>query len=131
MKKYLIVSLFALLCLFGCKKKEPKTGEMRYRDKQIQQYGTEPICKLWEEWNCVPVAYEKDIEKLQAQIDCLESGGHNWQFLKSHKEYYWSSCEVFYVFKCSKCGKRKSVLLDELSDNEKAALEVLGIDVNE
>lgn len=122
-------------------------GVLRLRSGQIQAYtkdyawiglDSEGITMVTGDWTCVNkiieknTSFPKSINTLQAQLDCLESGGHKWEFVKKGKTETNGRCtyihsEDMYFFKCSKCGRRKVKELNELTDDEISALRWLNI----
>ena len=74
------------------------------------------------------MAFKKAVSDNAAQIRCLGSGGHEWEYTReSCKCFAFAVLKATYVFKCSKCGNEKSFTLDELTKKEVSALKTLGV----
>jgi hypothetical protein len=105
------------------------------------------IPSLFCDWRCIDCKLKSlsECDKIrvdfQRQLDCLEVGGHKWEFVRKEvAHHFWIGglgdgpdsipdgyFDDIYLFKCSKCGKEIKKVEDELTVGEKSALIELGI----
>lgn len=138
----MILTAFCIVNFVSSIEKKPLPKEDSLRLLRSKFYGYQiQVCDSEGHWECANkrVLNALDLDKLQEQVAqigldvaCLETGGHNWSFKeKESKIYYLNSkpyqCGGTYVFKCSKCGRKRWKESDELTPEERDAFQKLNM----
>jgi len=107
----------------------PKVGDVRWKDGHLQYWDNKADeyyvpddcqsidCWIKGMWNYFYPWVDQDLN-LEAQIDCLASGGHKLRF---------TLFDAAYIFDCSKCNHKVIKGDEDLTCSERKALEELGV----
>jgi len=105
------------------KHKMPMHGMLRYDGEEQFQYYIEN--SLGGGWCCVESELRKNLGI--KELECLQSGGHDWKYVGKNAFVNIAYFEDIHCFICRYCEKKKHKNYVDLTPEEKTAIEVLGI----
>ena len=123
MKKLLVILMLG--SLVGCENK-PEEGDVRWHEGQLQAWDPMGVgAVVWGRIDDNLYSHPR-LDKLEKQIDCLESGGHRF-VLSDVGHHVFGSYKVVagFYYTCSKCGKSKYKSVCEMTAEEWNATKTL------